>query len=298
MSPNRRSGPPPPASGEDGPVKDVRKTFHQLLEEIRADILRLAGMVTESIPRGTQALLDGDLQTAQSLIDGDDELDALSLDLEDRCYQLLALQQPMASDLRSVVAAIRMISEIERSGDLVVNIVKAARRIYGVELPPRLRGMIQRLSESVDRIFRLAMDSYAERDADLAAALDDMDDTIDALHAAYIAAIFETQATDNVQLQLQPAVQLALVGRYYERIADHAVNIGERVRYMVTGWKPEHVGAARLAQRRAAGLPTFDDEPGVPEGAGSPAVEAASNGVAPNGTRPDPGAGAAGDGAP
>ena len=92
------------------------------------------------------------------------------------------------------------------------------------------------------KLFRVAIDAYVERDDGKAAALDDMDDRLDALHKDYIQAIFETH--ERAELELQAGVQLALIGRYYERIGDHAVNIGERVRYMVTGWLPEHTGAA------------------------------------------------------
>jgi phosphate transport system protein len=144
----------------------------------------------------------------------------------------------MATDLRSLITAIRMVAEIERSADLAVNITKAARRMYGVELNPKLRGLIERLGEKSSQLFRLAIDAYVDRDAALAAALDDMDDAVDALHRDYISAIFETHGSGFTGLQ--PAVQLALVGRYYERIGDHAVNIGERVRYMVTGSLPDH----------------------------------------------------------
>ena len=224
---------------------DVRRGFHHDLDLVRDDIVRLAGMTTEAVATATQVLLDGDMTAADELIQRDDVLDTLALELEERCYQLLALQQPMATDLRALVTAIRMVAEIERSGDLAVNIVKAARRMYGVELDPKLRGLLARLGEESNRLFRLAIDAYVDRDAGLAAALDDMDDTVDLLHHDYIASIFETH--DAGSTGLQPAVQLALVGRYYERIADHAVNIGERVRYMVTGWLPEHTGAARLA---------------------------------------------------
>ena len=99
------------------------------------------------------------------------------------------------------------------------------------------------------RLYGLAMDAYADGDGDLAAALDDMDDRLDHLHEQYIQAILELHADVR---DVRAAVQLALIGRYYERIGDHAVNIGERVRYMVTGWLPEHTGAAR---RRPAGQP-------------------------------------------
>src|SRR5215212_8680079 len=224
---------------------DVRRGFHHDLDLVRDDLVRLAGMVSEALARGTEALLAGDLKVAEELISHDDVLDTLAVDIEERCYSLLALQQPVAIDLRALVAAARMVSEIERSGDLVVNMMKATRRLYGTSIDPKLRGLIAELSTEVGRLFRLAMDAYADRNEGLAAALDDMDDSVDALHAEYIAAIFESH--DRKAIPLQAAVQLALVGRYYERIADHAVNIGERVRYICTGWLPEHAGVARIA---------------------------------------------------
>src|SRR5215211_6991860 len=224
---------------------DVRRGFHHDLDLIRDDMVRLAGMVSEALARGTDALLAGDLVVAEELITNDDVLDALAVDIEERCYSLLALQQPVAIDLRALVAASKMVSEIERSGDLVVNMMKAARRMYGTTIDPKLRGLIAQLSKEAGRLFRLAMDAYADRNEALAAALDDMDDAVDGLHAEYIAAIFESH--DRKAIPLQAAVQLALVGRYYERIADHAVNVGERVRYICTGWLPEHAGVARVA---------------------------------------------------
>ncbi len=229
-------------------MTEVRRTFHQELDHIKGDIVRLAAMVTECIPRGTDVLLSNDLQGAQRLIEDDDVLDSLSLEIEERCYQVLALQQPVAIDLRSLVTAIRLVSEIERSGDLMVNVAKGARRIYGVQYDPRLRGLIERMSEEATRLFRLSIDAYVEGNASLASALDDMDDGLDLLHKDYIQAIFESHHAGVIDLQA--AVQLALIGRYYERIGDHAVNIGARVEYMVTGWLPEHSGAARLVARR------------------------------------------------
>lgn len=217
---------------------DTRRNFHHELDEVRVDLVRLASMVCEAIPRGTQLLLDGDLGAAQALIDDDRALDDLALDIEERCYRLFALQQPMASDLRTLVAAVRLTSELERSGDLMVNVAKAARRIYGLPIDPRVRGFIQQMSDEALRLYRHALDAYAERDDAKAAALDDMDDTLDAVHADYIAAVLETCRGGS--LDIQAAVQLALVGRYYERIGDHAVNVGNKVRYMVSGWLPEH----------------------------------------------------------
>jgi phosphate transport system protein len=231
-------------------MPEQRKTFHQELDEIRDDIVRLAALVSEFIPRGTDVLLSNDMQGALDLIEADDELDALTLRIEEQCYHVLALQQPMASDLRAIVTAVWLTGELERSGDLMVNVAKAARRIYGAVLDPRLRGLIERMSEEAGRLMKLAVDAYVERNASLGAALDDIDDGLDQLHRDYIEAIMESHAIEG--LTLQAAVQLALIGRYYERIGDHAVNIGQRVQYMVTGWMPEQAGADRAAARASA----------------------------------------------
>jgi phosphate transport system protein len=253
---------------------DLRKQFHEQLQEVQAANVQLGALVTEALPRATEALLAGDLGAAQELIDQDDAVDTLALAVEDQCYQLLALQQPMAGDLRAIVTAIRMTSEIERSGDLVVNIMKGSRRIYGTTIDPRLRGLIERMSEQANRLFKLAIDAYVDGDANLAAALDDMDDRLDQLHKDYIQAIFEAHA-DGAGLDLQAAVQLALIGRYYERIGDHAVNIGERVRYMVTGWLPEHTGALREEARSRKSL---SDAASAGEEAASATADPSSNG--------------------
>ncbi len=232
----------------EAPVtSDIRTQFHGELDHIQAETLRLAAMVTERIPWGTEVLLGNDLAAAQALIDADDDLDVLSIELEERCYQALVLQAPMARDLRFLVTALRLVSELERSGDLMVNVAKAMRRLYGTAMDPKLRGLVSRMGEEAQRLMLVAIDAYAEADEGKAAALDDMDDRLDNLHKEYIQAIFESHRAGNVDLEA--GVQLALVGRYYERIGDHAVNIGERVRYMVSGWLPEHTGAARVAAR-------------------------------------------------
>jgi phosphate transport system protein len=230
--------------------RDIRSDFHRELDHIREDIARLAAGVTESIPRATEILLGQDLEGAEYVIRGDDEVDARSVELEERCYRVLALQSPVASDLRQVVAALRIIGEIERSADLSVNICKAARRIYGHRLDPRLRGIVQRMGDQAQQLFREATESYLASDEVRAAALGDMDGYLDDLQRQFVAAIFESHSAEKLDLQV--AVQLAVVARFYERIGDHAVNIGERVRFMVSGWMPEHEGAARFANRAAA----------------------------------------------
>lgn len=224
-------------------MNELRKTFHHELDDVRAELVHLAAFVTEAIPRATNILLTGDLEGADYIISGDDEIDARALDLEDRCVQILALQAPVAGDLRQILAAIRMIAEVERSADLVCNICKAARRIYGHQLDPSLRGIITRMGEQAQQLYIAAIEAFVENDAAKAAAIDDMDNFLDALQKQFVQAIFESHSAGNIDLQV--AVQLAVVARFYERIGDHAVNIGERVRYVVTGWMPEHKGAAR-----------------------------------------------------
>src|SRR5829696_2456355 len=170
---------------------DLRKGFHGELDVIRQGITHLAASVIEAIPRATQVLLDNDLEGADYLLLADQEIDSRALELEERCYQVLALQAPVAGDLRQVVAAVKMIGEIERSGDLVVNICKAMRRIYGVDLDPRLRESIVLMGEQAQQLFRFAIDAYVENDASLAAAIGDMDDMLDRLHADFIEQIFQ-----------------------------------------------------------------------------------------------------------
>lgn len=238
-----------PADAEPPVEQQLRTGFHRDLTVLRDDIAALAAMVTENVPRATEVLLNQDLDGADELVKADDEMDARSLALEERCYEVIALQAPVASDLRRVVAALRIIADVERSNDLAVNICKAARRIYGQRLDPRLRGIIQKMGVQAQQLFKEATESYLADDAARASALGDMDEYLDQLQREFVQQIFESHHQGSIDLQV--AVQLAVVARFYERIGDHAVNIGERVRYLVTGWVPEHDGAARYAERQA-----------------------------------------------
>ena len=228
-------------------MAELRKGFHHELDEIKQEVMRLAASTTESIARATNVILSGDLEGADYLIQFDDEIDARAVDLEERCYQMLALQAPVAGDLRQVVALVKMIAEIERSSDLTVNICKATRRIYGHALEPRLRGVIAKMGDQAQQLFSAAIDAFETGDVAKAAALDDMDSFLDGLQREFVRLILESHSAGNIDLQV--AIQLAVVARFYERIGDHAVNIGERVLYMITGWLPEHKGAARFRER-------------------------------------------------
>ena len=225
---------------------EIRKQYHEQLEELRSDTVRLAAMATEAIAAGTQALLDADLGAAERVVAGDEELDELTHTIEEHCYFVLARQSPLAGELRTVIAILRVIHEVERCGDLMVNVAKATRRLYPHGLEPKVRGLLERMgAQAVDQL-RLAIEAFHEGDALQAAALADMDDVMDDLQKALFRAIFSLGAPD--ESALQRAVQVALVGRYYERIADHAVNISERVRFMVTGaWRASDVVAEDAA---------------------------------------------------
>ena len=215
---------------------EIRRSYHEQLDDLKHGVVRLGALATEAIAAGTQALLDADLTAADRVITGDMFLDDLAHSIEERAYQILALQQPMASDLRTIVTVLRTIHEIERSGDLVVNVAKATRRLYPGELPARIRGLIARMGSQAALQLRVAVEAFAAQDAARALALEDMDDVMDDLERDLLRSIFSQETPDEATLQ--QAVQAALLGRYYERIADHAVNVGQRVAYMVTGEFP------------------------------------------------------------
>ncbi len=228
-------------------VDEIRKNFHNDLESARAEVIRLGASLTESIPRATAVLLSGDLEGADYLVQADDEFDGRSAELEAACFEILALQAPVAADLRQIVAIIKIASELERSADLVVNICKAARRIYGHDIDPMLRGVISKMSEQAQNLFAATMEAFEESDASKAAAIDDMDSYLDSLHRQFIQQIFESHSKSKIDLQV--AVQLAVVARFYERIGDHAVNVSERTRFIVTGWVRERGGIDRYKAR-------------------------------------------------
>lgn len=217
---------------------ELRHEFHEQLEQIRDGIARLSAGVTELVPRSTEILLGYDLEGAEYLVLGDVEYDRKSRELEEACFRLIALQQPVASDLRQLVAGIKIIADVERSADLCANIVKAARRIYSHELDSHLRGLIQKMSNQAQLLFKETTEAYLVGDESRAAALFDMDTYLDDLHRQFIQAIFESHSASRIDLQV--GVQLGLVARFYERIGDHAVNVAAHTRYIASGWLPTH----------------------------------------------------------
>jgi phosphate transport system protein len=215
-----------------GPTpQSLRNAFHRELDDVRLTIARLSATVTENVLRATDIVLRQDLDGAGRMILADDEVDGICAGLEERCFRLLALQAPVALDLREIVAALRISAEIERAADLAVNLCKAARRLHGVPLPPPIRGLIRRMGVEASRLFREATEAYVRSDAHRAATIRDMDDVLDELQREFVAAILDASGG----IDLSTAVQLAMLARFYERLGDRAVTIAERVTYLVTG---------------------------------------------------------------
>ncbi|MGQ0824903.1 MAG: phosphate signaling complex protein PhoU [Actinomycetota bacterium] len=218
-------------------MEEARKRFQDALADVRADVQRAAAATGEAVAGATHALLDRDLTLVDQVLEHDRAVDELSLSIETQAYRLIGLQQPVAHDLRTLLAVLRILQEIGLSADLAVTIAKAARRLYPTELHPRLRGIIDRMGEQATVQFRVAMDAFADEDATKADVLSDMDDVMDDLQKELFHAIFALCQVDEAGIQ--QAVQVALVGRYYERIADHAVLVGKWVNFMATGELPE-----------------------------------------------------------
>jgi phosphate transport system protein len=214
-------------------MSETRKAFHDELRQLEADVVTLGHLAATAVERGTAALLAGDLSAAEEVIADDKALDDLTHSIEARIYEVLARQAPMAVDLRTLMTTLRVIHELERAGDLMVKVAKATRRLYPRQMESAMGRLLTRMGEQAAVQLRLAVQAFAERDRARAAAVPDMDDVMDDLQKDLFQAIFETRATDEPALER--AVQFALVGRYFERIGDHAANVAERVDFMVTG---------------------------------------------------------------
>jgi phosphate transport system protein len=217
-------------------VADTRRIFDESLEEVRNDVVKLAAGICEEIAAATQALLDADLSVVDRVFAAHEDHRTRVVELEQRVYQLFALQQPLARDLRTLLAVLRILHEIQLTSGLMRNVARGTRRLYPRELEPRVRGIVERMGAQAGVQMHLAIDAFADTDAQIAAALPDMDDVMDDLQKELFRAIFATGAPD--ESALQQAVQIAFLGRDYERAADHAVTIGRWVQFMATGRLP------------------------------------------------------------
>lgn len=210
----------------------MREAYHEELGSISEGLVEMANQVGSAIGRATTALLDADLTLAEGVISGDDPVDELHRDLENRAIAVLARQQPVATDLRIVVTSLRMSADLERCGDLAQHVAKLARMRYPEPAVPRdLRDTILEMGQLAERLMAQAAEVILTQDVDAALRLEQDDDRMDELHRT----VFHHLLDDRWQHGVETAVDVALVGRYYERFADHAVSVGRRVVYLVTG---------------------------------------------------------------
>jgi len=193
----------------------------------------MGSMVEKAVQRSVEALRTRDTSLSDAVVRDDILINAKRYEIEEKCIHTIALQQPMAADLRMLVTVLRVIHELERIGDLMTKVAKATRRLYPHEIEPKLRGLIDRMRDQAAAQLRLAIEAFADRDVARAAALADMDDVMDELQKELFQAILSVRDPDDSTLQ--HAVQIALVGRFYERAGDHAANVADRVQFMVTG---------------------------------------------------------------
>ncbi|CAN3981415.1 phosphate signaling complex protein PhoU [Kitasatospora purpeofusca] len=226
----------------------MRDAYHEELDSIGDSLVEMARLVGSALGRATTALLDADLALAESVIAADGKVNDLHHDLENRAIDLLARQQPVATDLRIVVTSLRMSADLERCGDLARHVAKVARLRYPeCAVPADLHATVLELGQLAQRLVAKAGLVIATKDVDKALELEQDDDAIDALHRELFAHLIDERWHHGIET----AVDVTLVGRYYERFADHAVSVAKRVVYLVTG---EHVDEFVAASEAAAQL--------------------------------------------
>lgn len=218
----------------------MRDAFQSELDEIFADLAAICRQVERAVGLATDALLDADAAVAEQVISSDIEIDRAREALDDQAFHLISLQQPVAGDLRVIVAALRMVSDLERMGDLAVHVAKIARlRVPDRAVPDHVLPLMTSMAEVAKDMSSRARQVIDTRDVEAAIALGRDDEEMDRLRRQSFTELLAKDWAYGVE----PAVDVALLGRYYERIADHAVSIANGVVFVVTGHDPESVQA-------------------------------------------------------
>ncbi|MEZ5091204.1 phosphate signaling complex protein PhoU [Nocardioides sp.] len=214
----------------------MREAFHEQLEDLFSDLAAISREVENAVHYATNALLSGDAATAEQVISADSQIDMAAEKVENDAITMLSLQQPVAGDLRKLVAALRMVSELERMGDLSVHVAKIARlRVPEVAVPESERPILAEMGRIAKEMVGAVTRVIDTRDVEQCKELESMDDDMDRLRRQTFTEVLSGSWTHGVE----PAVDIALLGRYYERIADHAVTVANRVVFIVTGEQPE-----------------------------------------------------------
>jgi phosphate transport system protein len=216
----------------------MRVQYQQQLDHILSELVEMTGGVRAALSQATDALLHADLAAAEQVISSDLAIDEARDQIENDSFEILARQAPVAGDLRMLVASLRMVADLERMGDLSVHIAKVARLRYPTKaVPAVLEPVISEMAKTADEMIAAAAEIVETRDVHSAQELEQADDEMDRLRQS----MFRTLLSDDWSEGVEPAVDMALLGRYYERIGDHAVSLARRIVFLVTGQHPASV---------------------------------------------------------
>ena len=205
----------------------LRRRFHRDLEAVDAQIRRMYELLQASLAEATVVLTSADAAGAREVVRRDGAIDELDHELEDSIVRILHLQSPVAGDLRYLVTVLRVAPELERSADLAEHIAARAAQGLGASLTPELVCHVRRMGDVAERMWAVAAEAWSQQTSAAVATLEHLDDEMDALHE-------ELQGQlQRGALPLVPAVEMALVGRFYERLGDHALHVTERLGYAV-----------------------------------------------------------------
>jgi phosphate transport system protein len=218
-------------------MEKVVRHFQEELEQLKRRLLEMGGLAEENVRLAVKGLVDRDHELIERVLLGDEPLNALHIEIDNRSFTLLALYQPMAADLRTIVAALKINTDLERVGDLAVNIAEAARR-YASHPPVKKLIDIPRMASIAQTMLRDALDAFVRRDVDLAQQVLTEDDKLDALKTQIFRELLTYMLQDTSTIE--PALDLILVSRHLERIGDHATNIAEDVIFIVSARDVRH----------------------------------------------------------
>ena len=210
----------------------TRSVFQDELDGISQSLVKLTEMVIISMSKATQAVLSSDLKLAEEVIADDLKIDEFQHEIDNRIIDIIARQQPVASDLRALVTALRMGSDLERMGDLAEHVAKLARRRHPeCAVPAELIATVKAMGEAAEKITKKTGTVISTRNTEMALQVEKDDDVMDTLHRELIAILIEPIWEHGIET----AIDLTLLGRFYERFADHAVSVSQRVYFLVTG---------------------------------------------------------------
>jgi phosphate transport system protein len=218
-------------------MERVVRHFQEELEALQGRLLEMGGLAEERVSAAVQSLVSRDIAAIERVLYGDEPINALHVEIDSRCFKLLALHQPMATDLRAIVATVKINTDLERVGDLAVNIAEAAKR-YATHPPVKKLIDIPHMGDIAQEMLHDALDAFVRRDTALAQLVLNEDDRLDGLKTQIFRELLEYMLKDPATVE--PALDLILVSRHLERIGDHATNIAEDVIFMVSALDVRH----------------------------------------------------------